>query len=198
MRLATILLISFFCFTELSYGQDKTIGIRIVQDDSAYTPEKGNMVIHLKKKSFRIQVLLQNLRGVYSFASTKDSLDKLPDEEPVPGFADLNDRLVVEEEYNKEKELQVEDNGWCYWSCVPDSTVSGFNKKYVVLDSGRVVGIKSVKQLYFTSSRHAIKLKDVRSPIYLFFVAVDESDPHGHPVHELLRRKVKIEWIEDD
>ena len=171
--------------------------IRIVQEETVVTPGSGESSIVLEKKSFKIQVLLQNMKGVYAFASMNDSLYKLPGTSPVPGFASLPVMTMAETEFNREKELIINNEGWAYWFYDPDMTWHRFNKKITQLDSGRVVGSKSIKQLYFLPGRHTLKLKDNNEPLYLFFVAAEE-DENGKPLKELLRRKIKIEWREEE
>jgi hypothetical protein len=181
---------------DINADAQKDVIIRIVQDDSVYSPEKVPLQLRLKRKTFKIQVLLQNISGVYAFASFRDSLFRLPDDRPVPGLDSLTMFLIREEDHNKEKELLVSNEGWCHWCLCPETGSKGFNKKMVLLDSGRVVGIKTVKQLFLPPLRQAVKLKDNSKPLYLFFVAID--DPSNGPVRELLRRKVKIEWEDED
>jgi hypothetical protein len=179
-------------------SQGKKLGMRILQDDSVFVIGAGKTTIQLQKKGFKIQVMLQNIKGIYSFASMKDSVYCLADESPVPGFTTLTDMIIQEEEYNREKELLVSNDGWCYWFYDPRLAWQGFNKKVVLLDSGRLVASKSVKHLYLMPSKRLVKLKDNHAPLYLFFVAVDEVDSQGRPVKELLRRRVKIEWVDED
>ncbi len=179
-------------------AQVKNVGIHIVQDDSDFTPDAGASVIQLHKKSFKIHILLQYMEGVYVFASTADSLYRLPPDQPVPGFAHLPESVMAEENYNKEKELLISDGGWCYWYYEPGKSGHRFNKKVVLLDSGRVVGTRSVKQVYLLPRQQEIKIKDIDFPLYLFFVAVDQTGAGGHPARELLRRRVKIEWLDTD
>jgi hypothetical protein len=66
------------------------------------------------------------------------------------------------------------------------------------LDGNRFVGTKSIKQVYFSSTKKEVKLKDVTAPLYLFFVAVSAFDASGKPLKELMRRKVRIDWIDED
>lgn len=181
----------------LSFSQEKTALIRIVQDDTVHTPGPGQNHFVLERKSFKVQVLLQNLKGVYIHAGLKDSLYRLSDEAAVPGFQQLPELTMAEEEHNKEKELMVNDDGWSYWFYDPEMTWHRFNKKIIFLDSGRVVGSRSVKQLYFLPRRKVVKVKDNHLPLYLFFTAAEE-DSQGRPVKELLRIKVKIDWREED
>ena len=62
----------------------------------------------------------------------------------------------------------------------------------------RVVGIKIIKHLYDVAEGKSIKFRNITTPLYLFFVAVKDYDAEGKPLTELLRRKVKIEWSDDD
>lgn len=183
------------CFAQPS---DKNVIIRIVQDEHVFTPDENQYSITLQKKTFKIQVLLQNIEGVFAFASLNDSLYSLPGNKPVPGFAYLPVMAMAEEEFNKEKELLLDDQGWAYWFFDPALPWHWFNKKIILLDSGRVVGTKTIKQLYLLPQRQIVKLKDNKGPLYLFFVAVEEADASGRPVRELMRRKIKIEWQDED
>jgi len=42
-----------------------------------------------------------------------------------------------------------------------------------------------------------MRLREVKKPLYLFFVAVSEYDANGKPVKELMRRKIRIEWFDE-
>ncbi|HUR66510.1 MAG TPA: hypothetical protein VMZ03_09170 [Chitinophagaceae bacterium] len=182
----------------LAHPQKKDVTIRIVQDDDVVISDLEKSSLLLQKKTFRIQVLLQNIKGVYAFASLNDSLFRLPDTDPVPGFATLPDMVVREDPFNKEKELIVSRDNWSYWFYDPGTAQHPFNRKVIVLDSGRVVGSRTIKHLYIIPDRLTIKLKDINEPLYLLFVAVDEEDDKGRPLKELLRKKIKIEWREED
>mgnify|MGYP003493545775 CR=1 FL=1 len=199
-RLVTFLFLFLVLFSLpfLATGQQKDVIIRIVQEETVVTPDHRQASITLQKKSFKIQVLLQHINGVYLFASLKDSLCSLPDITPVPGFDSLPEMTMAEENHNKEKELLVSDEGWSYWFYDPALPWHRFNKKITQLDSGRVVGSKTIKQLMFLPSRETKKLKENDAPLYLFFVAVGEEGPDGKPLKELLRRKIKIEWRDED
>ncbi|MFZ9388558.1 MAG: hypothetical protein ACO25B_11825 [Chitinophagaceae bacterium] len=193
-----IYLLLFTAWLRPAKCQEKEIAIRLVQDDSVFAPGHEPAIYTLQKKTFRIQVLLQNIPGIYLFASLKDSLYNLPDNIPIPGFSALPSRVMAEVEHNKEKELLANDDGWSYWFYDPDSPTHRFNRKLVFLDSGRVVGTKTIKQIYFLQSRKTIKLKDLNEPLFLFFVAAEKQDKSGNPVKELRRIKVRINWREED
>lgn len=188
----------FLFLVNILSAQKKDVSIRILQEEDIFSLDPGQNQITLQKKAFKIQVLLQNIPGVYAFASLKDSLYALPDNKPVPGFNQLAVMTMAEEEHNKEKELLVNNEGWSYWFYDPALNWHRFNKKIIHLDSGRVVGIKTIKQLLLLPERDARKLKENSAPLYLFFVAAETEGGDGTPQKELLRRKIKIEWREED
>jgi hypothetical protein len=193
----TVVIFFAFILPLVAHSQKKDVTIRIVQDDDVVVSDMEKGSLTLQKKSFKIQVLLQNIKGVYAFASLNDTLFRLPDADSIPGFASLPERIFKEDPYNSNKELMVSRERWSYWFYDPGVGPHAFNRKIIVLDSGRVVGSRTVKQLYILPDRHTIKLKDNNEPLYLLFVAVDEDDK-GRPLKELIRRKIKIEWREED
>lgn len=199
MSLSAKLLRLTLCFITIpSFAQQKDVSVRLVQEDVVYTVDQGQDAITLQQKTFRVQVLLQHVKGVYVFASFNDSLFRLPADKMVPGFADLPVMTMAEEQFNKEKELMVNDEGWSYWFYDPGMHWHRFNKKITLLDSGRIVGTKTIKQLYLAGDQKTIKLKENNRPLYLFFVAAGEEDSSGRPLQELLRRKIKIDWRNED
>lgn len=184
---------------QMGWSQNKHVSIRISQDDAVILDKYENDIV-LEKKSFKIQVLLDNVSGVYVFAAFSDSICcRLSELDTIAGLGDLPDRTMREAEFNKEKELLVNDDNSCaYWYYSKETPWHGFNKKIILLDSGRIVAVKTVKQLYDVPSQREIKLKEMKAPLYLLFVAVSEFDPSGKPIRELMRRKVRINWVEDD
>lgn len=177
----------------------KKVSIRIVQDASvSLNPYES--AITLKKKSFKILVMLQNIVGVYVFAAFSDSICcRLGELDTIPGFADIPGKAIEETRFNNEKELLVnDDNGCSYWFYDKELSWHRFNRKLVFLDSSRVVGVKTVKQLFHLPTGKEIRMKDVDEPLYLFFVAISDFDDSGKPIKELMRRKVRINWEEDD
>ncbi len=184
-------------FPLFAYPQEKQIIIRIGQDKSMALSEYESQAT-LSPKSFKVQVLLENVTGVYCYASFSDSIYKLGELDAIPGFADLPNMTMAEEKFNDEKELLISKNGWSYWFYDPSIDWHRFNKKIVLLGNGRLVATKSIKQLYLIDEKKEIKLKDNARPLYLFFVAVSETDGSGKPLKELVRRKIKIDWTNDD
>jgi hypothetical protein len=61
-----------------------------------------------------------------------------------------------------------------------------------------MVCTKVIKQCYDIAEGKIIKIKDIKTPLYLFFISASEYDANGNPSKELMRRKVKIEWTNED
>lgn len=179
-------------------AQTPHVTIRFVQDDLDFTLGPGKDSLVLQKKSFRIQLMLEGVEGAYVHISFSDSLYQLPPDAAVPRYSRLPSLTMAEEAFNKEKELLVDGEGWSYWFYDPALHWHRFNKKLIFLDNGRLVGTKTVKQLYFVQSGDAKKLKDISKPLYLFFVVPAGKDAAGNPAGELQRAKVRIDWREED
>lgn len=182
-----------------SFSQGKHVAIRISQDRS-FLLENYETNLVLEKKSFKIQVLLENVPGIYAFAAFRDSICcRLSELDSIQDFMNLPMRTMSEPDFNKDKELLVNDDNSCaYWYYDKEITWKGFNKKIYPIDSNRIVAVKSIKQLYYVPEKVEMKLKDVKQPLYLFFVAIQEFDAAGRPSKELTRKKVRIDWIEED
>lgn len=180
------------------FAQQKDVSIRIVQDDEAHQLNDFETRLVLGKEGFKIQVLLSQTEGVYVFASFSDSVYRTGPADLIPGFKDLPNLAMAEEEFNKNKELIISKEGWSYWFYDPELNWHRFNKKLVFLDSGKLVGVKSIKQFYLSDKKEEVKVKENDRTLYLFFVAVAETDNKGIPVKEFMRKKLKIEWKSDD
>jgi hypothetical protein len=61
-----------------------------------------------------------------------------------------------------------------------------------------VVCTKVIKQLFDIGEHKPIKLRDINTPLYILFIAVAEYDSSGKPIRELMRRKLKIEWEDEE
>ena len=199
--LTPFLLMFFLASTSLlSQGQnlEKNVMIRIVQEDSRRLDD-FETTVKLKKKGFKVQVLLQGLEGVFVFASINDSIYRFNDSSVIQDFKYLKLlELREEDKFNTNKELNISETGWSYWFYNDKTEWHSFNRTTQGMGKDRRVCTKAIKQLYDVSNRSIIKLRSLTTPLYLFFVAVKDYDQQGKPITELLRRKVKIEWDEND
>jgi len=56
-----------------------------------------------------------------------------------------------------------------------------------VVNAHTYIGTKTIQQFY-TSDEKTIKVQDVQSPLYLFFLTIEKGPK------EVMRQKVKITW----
>lgn len=201
LRQSIVLVLASFLVTLRAYPQydkdDKNVSIRIIQDHSVQLND-FQTTIQLKRKVFKFQVMLRNMDGVYVFASVRDSVYRFTESGPIRDFAYLPLLEMREDRFNTNKELNIAETGWSYWFYDSKADWHPFHRKIIALDSNSVVCTKVVKQFYDVAESQVVRVKDVGPPLYLFFVAVSEYDDKGKPVRELMRRKVKIEWLPDE
>lgn len=183
----------------ITFAQDKDIVIRITQDGVSSRLDEFQTNVTLKKRTFKFQVLLNNIEGLYVFASIKDSVYRFTENSPIRDFSYLNLLELREaDKFNINKELNISETGWSYWFYNDSASWHSFARKMVGMGKSGIVGTKMVKQLYHTEMDEIIRLRSIDTPLYLFFIAVKEYDANGKPIKELMRRKVKIDWAEGD
>lgn len=185
-------------FTLQAAAQKQNLAIRVAQDESSVLLSDFQTTIQLKKRLFKFSVMLENIKGVYVFASIRDSIYRFTETSPIRDFVYLPLLELKEDEFNTNKELNISETGWSYWFYDTAMAWHPFNHKIVGLGAGRVLCTKNIRQFYDVSNREVIKLRELNTPLYLFFVAVSEYDEHGNPSKELIRKKVKIEWTGEE
>ncbi len=196
-RLGKIFLLALL-LPVVSFSQEKNVVIRIIQDQSIkLTDFQTN--ITLKKKTFKFQILLDHVDGVYVFASVRDSIYRFDEKSPIRDFKYLKLLELREtDKFNINRELNLSETGWSYWFYNDTTEWHSFNRKTVSFSTNQVVCTKQIRQLYNAAEGNDLKFKDIHTPLYLFFVAVKDYDKDGRPETELMRRKVKIEWTDND
>ena len=182
----------------ICFSQQKNVVIKISQDET-FTLNDFQTTLTLKKKAFRFKILLDNVDGVYVFASIRDSVYRFTETSPIRDFSYLKLlELREEDKFNSNKELSLSETGWSYWFYNDSAEWHPFSRNIVTFDKGRFVCTKSIKELYDVATGKVIKFRHLNKPLYLFFIAVKEYDQIGKPLTELMRRKIKIDWTEDD
>ena len=196
-KLSRILLL-FIALPLFSSAQEKDIVIRVVQKNSVKLND-FDTELSLKKKKFKIQVLLDHAQGVYVFASIRDSVYRYTENSPIRDFSYLNLLELKETDtFNTNKELDLSETGWSYWSYNDSLNWHSFSRNPVSIGDQRVVCTKYIKQVYDVATGKVINFKDVDGPLYILFIGVKEYDVNGTPTKELMRRKLKISWDDDN
>lgn len=196
-RLKVVLLLLLTASLE-GYSQEKSMIIRVVQDDVSTRLSDFQTTVTLRKRPFKFQVVLNNVEGVYVFASIRDSVYRFTETSRIDDFNYLQLLELREaDKFNINKELNISETGWSYWFYKDNAEWHSFNRTTVGMgDIGRVC-TKAVKQLYHTEMEEVVRLKSLESPLYLFFLAAKDTDANGKPLTELMRKKLKIEWVDE-
>ena len=183
------------CFAQ---NQNKDVVIRVVQDGVSHRLDDFQTNITLQRKQFKFQVLFNGVDGMYVFASIKDSVYRFTENSRIDDFSYLKLLELREgDEYNINRELNISETGWSFWAYGDSADRHSFARKTVGMGDRGVICTKAIRQLYHTEAEQVIKLKSIKTPLYLFFIAVKDYDTNGKPVSELMRRKVKIDWIDE-
>lgn len=186
-------------FPALAQSQEKDVVIRIIQDNESSRLDNFETNILLKRSAFKFQVLLNKVEGVYVFASIRDSVYRFTENSPIRDFEYLNLlELRDSDKFNTNKELNLSETGWSYWFYKDSAEWHSFNRKTTGMGERGVVCTKAIKQFYDVPDNKILKLRNMDTPLYLYFVAVKDYDKDGKPVTELMRRKVKIDWTNED
>lgn len=192
-----VLIVSLLLMQYSLFAQEKEVSIRISQDESVKLSE-FNTTVQLERKPFKILVMLQNVQGVYVFASIRDSIYRFTENSPIRDFPYLPLLQLREDEFNENKEMNISETGWSYWFYDTTYEWHPFNRKLTRIDKDRIIGTKNIRQFFDVNDGKVIKIREINTPLYLFFVAVEEYDKDGKPLKELVRRKVKVEWKNEE
>ncbi len=188
-----------FLLPALAQAQDQDVIIRVVQDDESSRLDNFETNLLLKRSGFKFQILLNNVEGVYVFASIRDSVYRFTETSPIRDFEYLNLlELRDGDKNNTNKELNLSETGWSYWFYKDSAEWHSFNKHAVGMAERGNVCTKVIKQFYDVPTNKVLKMRNMDAPLYLYFVAVKEYDKDGKPLKELMRRKVRVQWTDED
>ena len=129
----------------ICFSQQKTVVIKVTQDET-FTANEFQTNLTLKRKGFKLKVLLDQADGVYVFASVRDSVYRFTETSPIRDFSYLKLlELRDEDKFNTNKELSLSETGWSYWFYNDSAEWHPFSRNIITLDKGRFVCTKSVK-----------------------------------------------------
>ena len=186
-----ILFILCFHLAVFCPAQKGIFEISIVQDGNTINPGFTGDIV-LNKSPFKISVRLTKLEGVYLYAAFKDSIYKISNSDPVPGFDGLPSMVIAENAFNPDEEMIISNEGWAYWYYDPKDESYRFDKD-IYREGDIVTGTKTIRQFYDLASGKEMQVKDVSAPLYLFFFSAAQDKSHNL-IKELQRFKLKINW----
>lgn len=187
----SVLFILCLCMSIMCRAQKPVFEISIIQDGVTINPGFLGDVV-LNKSPFKISVKLTKLEGVYLYAAFNDSIYKIGNSDPIPGFDGLPSLVMAENAFNPDQEMIISNDGWAYWYYDPGDESYRFDKD-IYKEGDIVTGTKTIRQFYDLVSGKEIPVKDVTSPLYLFFFSAAQDKSHNL-TKELQRFKLKINW----
>ncbi len=184
------LLVLLFSFC--AFAQNENFSIKVIQDSVVYLADANN-AMRLYKKPFKIQIELQNVEGVYLFASFNDSIFKLKNDKSIPDFKNIPSMSMAEEAFNVNQELMISPDGWAYWFYKATDNWHRMDKEVIVSNNITTIS-KTVKQFYFTATENEVSIDNNNKQLYLFFFSAIANE-NSELVKELQRFKLKINWL---
>jgi len=149
-------------------------------------------MIELEKKEFQIRVTLKKQEGVFMNASYQKDYYALKPSDPIKDYEYIDLKTMAEVEFNTDKELFIHDEYFNYLFYNKAKNWHRFNKE-LVFKGKKVIGTKTVQNLWGVNNKETTKLKDVKKDIYLFFVAPNDRSKEKVP-KELGRYKIHVKW----
>ena len=184
------LVVIFILFTSFSGPESKKYQVEIVQDGQLI-PIVDNIAL-LEKKEFQIKITLYNHEGVFMSSSFNRDYFDLRDDQEIKDYRWLNLKSIAEEEYNKDKELVVDDELVSFLFYDKKMDWHRFDEN-IVIDRNIVIATKTINKVLVHSSNQEITINQIDNNIYLFFVATEEWNGDVAP-KELGRKKIELRW----
>ena len=189
--ISKILLVAILIlFMSLVGLESEKYQVEILQDGKI-VPLVHN-VASLEKKEFQIRITLNDHDGVFMSSSFNRDYFDLRDEQEIKDYRWLNSKTRVEKNFNKDKELAIDDENVSYLFYDKNMDWHRFDKD-LVINGNKVIGTKTIKKVLVESSNQEIPLKKIGKNIYLFFVATEEWKGDKGP-KELGRTKIELRW----
>ena len=178
-----------FFGSRFSFTQDYRV--HFIQDGIDVPIVKEHVI--LAKKTFRIQVELLKVDGVYGSCSFSDSLFRIPLNQSLPETDLIQWKIAVEPEFNKDQDIIVSKDGYFYWFYNPKvDTWHRFDPNPKV-EKGCVTGTKTISSLFISendiSDTQTLVLSQVKQPLYLLFFMMDEKSTKDYQ-----RERILVDW----
>lgn len=170
--------------------QPKKYQVEILQDNKIVPVV--NQVVDLEKKPFQIRISLYHQDGVFMSSSFNRDYYDLQDDQPIKDYKYLTAKTRIEENFNKDQELDIDDESVSYLFYDNEHDWHRFDKE-IMIKKDTVIGKKTVTKIWIDETKKAIPLSKINKNIYLFFVATDNWVGDIIP-KELGRTKIEIRW----
>lgn len=170
-----------------------TFEITIEQGGRSHSVDYSDALLTLKPEPFIIHFTLNNIDGVYVNTSLSDEYHSLAINEKIPNWANIPFTVMAEENFNEDKDINVDGESMSYWNYSKNRDWHRMDKETLKVEGNKVFGTYTVNQLFLVEIKKHITISDFDGVLYLFFFTA--SDGEGYMLDEELdRRKIKLKF----
>lgn len=180
---------------------DEVFSVEIYQNEKKISIK--DHVVNLENKPFVIQVELNNHLGIYMGGTTSSEYFDLTEDQQVRDFQYLPYKAFAEKEYNENRQIILDPDGFHFLFYDPDQDWHRFDADLEV-NGNKVIAKKTVEKFWYKGDELKegfiqgdkddlkVEVKEMVEQVYLFFLATTEDE--DGPPKELKRDKIKIVW----
>lgn len=190
---ATTILLVGICQLSFVTKEDPSFELHFMQDGKEVPVNHG--VVKLQKKPFAIEIEMSKKLGLMVSASFKSKMyKKAMKDEHIHELEIFNGKGLVEEKFNRDKNILISDEHPNYWFYSTDKA-NRFDK--VVKDeySPKVSCTRTVTMFKVADTKEEIDVTEIAKEVYLIFMLTKVGDNSLDKI-EIQRAPVMIEWVQ--
>lgn len=184
--------VGFLFLCTLVFAQNPSVSITLVQDEQRITINEFDTLVILKPTPFHFEVELSNCKGVYLQASRTSEYYDTPKDSLLKDWNYIPDKVMAEDDFNVDKDMLVDNDGFSYWFYDPKKDWHRFDKELKV-KKNLVKATYTVNNIYDTAKHDQVELSDYLDTLYLLFFIAEENDSHQLTT-ELARKLIRIRF----
>lgn len=188
----TSLLLFFVCYQTFLFGQKSSVSIVVVQDDKRIEIKEEDSLIFLKPSEFHFEIELVKCEGVFVQASRTSEYYDTPADSLLRDWTIIPDKVMAEDDFNVDKDLIVDPEGFSYWFYDPKKDWHRFDKN-VIIKKNLIKANYTVEKLFDPALHSAVQLSDYIDTLYLLFFIAEEDDSH-QLTKEISRKLIRIRF----
>ncbi len=170
--------------------ENEKFNIQIIQGDDKFSVKDS--IAKLEKAPFKIKLFLYDHDGVYANISREPSYYELGKDEKPKDLQEIPAKVMVEENFNKDKDVFLTPEYFHYWSDYPDKDWHRVDKGSIQRKGDLVTATVTVKKFSLKNSDKMLPVKEIQNPVYFFFMATNKGE--NKPLKTLQREKLVINW----
>jgi hypothetical protein len=188
----TVLLLFSAVVNSFLFGQNPSVSIVIVQQDKRIEITENDTLILLKPAAFHFEIELEKCQGVFVQASRTSDYYDTPKDSLLRDWTIIPDKVMAEDDFNTNKDLIVDPEGFSYWFYDPKKDWHRFDKN-VIAKKKHIKAKYTVEKLFDPTIPTTDELTEYIDTLYLLFFIAEENDSH-QLTNELSRKIIRIRF----